>query len=183
MTLVGLLAALEGRSLYRVFTIYQKLSNRNSCFSQSTFSARPWRVWLEAGSSLFGCFCRLYWTFGTGSLGEFFGYFFAGGLFFQRGLESKTEELTRSVDLEGAAAVVRQMGTRDGSEHGLLYRRCWHKQLSYRCRRSIKRPGGIASRQILGLPVSWVICCGSYDRFNALFGATSLDKPERRRTL
>jgi hypothetical protein len=66
------------------------------------------RLWLEA--TWFLALGVLSTYFQDEVSGSFFGYFIAGGLFFQRVSNRETEELTRSVDdLEaGAAAVVRQ---------------------------------------------------------------------------
>jgi hypothetical protein len=52
------------------------------------------RLWFEATWFLALCFVT-YYLFRTKSRGSFFGYFIAGGLFFQRVSNRETEELTR----------------------------------------------------------------------------------------
>jgi hypothetical protein len=149
------------------------------------------RLWLEATWFLaFGCFVDFIGLFRDEvSCGVSLSIFIAGGLFFQRVSNRETEELTRSVDdLEGAAAVVRQMGLVTARNMAyctgtLLFRATIiplsaFYQTTWRDR----------IRQILGLPslvVTGALLWQLRKSFLiALFGATSLDlKPEVKKEL
>jgi hypothetical protein len=97
MTLVGLLATFWkvgiAASLYRVFTIYQKYINkrRRNLFQPIYLLCKTMaRLWLEATWFLvFGCFVDFIGLSGRSLVGVSLLIFIAGGLFFQRGLESR----------------------------------------------------------------------------------------------